>query len=117
MAATARRDRLQRATPPCACAIALDDANAHRIGTGIATHALTLATQVAPRQIEEQRVGIQVGAVTATPMPAFNGLPQHGGANILSMGACGLPYTIWYGNLHSQANHSDGGGTLAACHG
>ena len=98
-------------------AIALDDANAQRIGTGIATHALQLATQLAPRQIEEQRVDIQVGAVTAAPMPAFNGLPQHGGAHTLSVGASGLPYTIWYGNLHSQTNHSDGGGALATCHG
>ena len=59
-------------------AIALDDANAHRIGTGIATHALRLASQLAPRQIEEQRVDIQVGAVTATPVPAFSRLPTHG---------------------------------------
>lgn len=29
----------------------------------------------------------------------------------------GLPYTILYGNLHSQTNHSDGGGDPAHCHG
>lgn len=28
-----------------------------------------------------------------------------------------LPYTIVYGNLHSQSNHSDGGGDLAHCEG
>jgi len=27
----------------------------------------------------------------------------------------GLPYTIYYGNLHSQTNHSDGGGALGSC--
>lgn len=108
-------------------AIALDDANAHRIGTGMATHALRLASHLAPTHIEEQRVDIQVGAVTATPMPAFNRLPTHAGGlqplsvstnglQPLSVSANGLPYTIWYGNLHSQTNHSDGGGDLATCH-
>lgn len=31
--------------------------------------------------------------------------------------ASGLPYTIYYGNLHSQSNHSDGGGNLSSCTG
>ena len=26
-----------------------------------------------------------------------------------------LPYTVYFGNLHSQTNHSDGGGELASC--
>ncbi|WP_133500732.1 Ig-like domain-containing protein [Cognatilysobacter terrigena] len=29
----------------------------------------------------------------------------------------GLPYTVYYGNLHSQTNHSDGGTPLASCSG
>ena len=29
----------------------------------------------------------------------------------------GLPYDIVYGNLHSQSNHSDGGGDMAQCRG
>jgi subtilisin-like proprotein convertase family protein len=29
----------------------------------------------------------------------------------------GLPYTIYYGNMHSQTNHSDGGTALASCSG
>ena len=28
-----------------------------------------------------------------------------------------LPYTVYFGNLHSQTNHSDGGGDLASCTG
>jgi hypothetical protein len=28
-----------------------------------------------------------------------------------------LPYRVFYGNLHSQTNHSDGGGPLATCKG
>ncbi len=98
-------------------AIALDDDNARRIGTGIATNALALATQLAPNRIIEQRYDIQVGQVAAASMPAFSALPQHGGAHALSVGASGLPYTIWYADLHSQTNHSDGGGDLASCHG
>jgi hypothetical protein len=98
-------------------AIALDDDNARRIGTGIATNALALATQLAPNQVTEQRYDIQVGQVAAAALPAFVALPQHSGAHALSVGASGLPYTIWYGDLHSQTNHSDGGGDLATCHG
>jgi len=28
-----------------------------------------------------------------------------------------LPYTVYFGNLHSQTNHSDGGGELSSCTG
>jgi hypothetical protein len=28
-----------------------------------------------------------------------------------------LPYTVYFGNMHSQTNHSDGGGDLSACTG
>ena len=28
-----------------------------------------------------------------------------------------LPYTVYFGNLHSQTNHSDGGGALGSCSG
>ncbi len=28
-----------------------------------------------------------------------------------------LPYTVYFGNMHSQTNHSDGGGDLASCTG
>lgn len=96
-------------------AIALDDDNARRIGSGIATNALALATQLAPTQITEQRYDIQIGQVAAASMPAFSALHQHGGAHALSVGASGLPYTIWYGDLHSQTNHSDGAGPIATC--
>jgi hypothetical protein len=96
-------------------AIALDDDNARRIGSGLVTHALALAEQRAPQQIEEQRYDIQVGQVPAARMPAFKALQQHAAAHTLSTGASGLPYTIYYGNLHSQTNHSDGAGPIATC--
>lgn len=100
-------------------AIALDDDNARRIGTGIATHALKLAERLAPAQIEEQRYDIQVGQLAPAAMPTFNALPRHGSGAVqppsLSV-VSGLPYTIYYGNLHSQTNHSDGGEDLSTCH-
>lgn len=111
-------------------AIALDDDNVRRIGTGITTTALALASRLAPKQIQEQRYDIQVGTVVAATMPLFNGLPehgqshaqsngmpQHGGMRAQSVSANSLPYTIYYGNLHSQTNHSDGGGDLSTCKG
>jgi len=45
-----------------------------------------------------QRVGVS-GGVKSTPATG------------------GLPYTIYYGNMHSQTNHSDGGTALASCNG
>jgi hypothetical protein len=39
-------------------------------------------------------------------------------ASRASVAATGsLPYTVYYGNLHSQTNHSDGGGVLSSCTG
>ncbi|MES2049658.1 MAG: Ig-like domain-containing protein [Pseudomonadota bacterium] len=78
---------------------------------------------------------MQVGAVAAPSMPAFTALPQaqaqrakaqtsavsgaaKPGAKTQAMVAAStLPYTIYFGNLHSQTNHSDGGGNLSSCTG
>lgn len=79
---------------------------------------------------------MQVGSVTAPTMPAFSALPlraktQIGMANTSTtnasvkpavkvqamVAASTLPYTIYFGNLHSQTNHSDGGGNLSSCAG
>jgi hypothetical protein len=55
-------------------------------------------------------------------MPPFKALATgaaHGVAGMASAPAdAGMPpYTVYYGNLHSQTNHSDGGGDLARCTG
>jgi hypothetical protein len=53
-------------------------------------------------------------------LPAFAPLPTaHPAAGDASAApAVGvLPYTVYYGNLHSQTNHSDGGAALDACKG
>ena len=90
----------------------------------------------------EQSWEIGIGKPAAQPMPAFAPLPVSrqraggkvkpggaattqatlaggdGGATAASVAATGsLPYTIYLGNLHSQTNHSDGGGPLASCTG
>ena len=73
-------------------------------------------------ELIEQHRDLRVGNVAAPRMPAFSGLP-HGnhpsskGANASaqSIPASTLPYTIYYGNMHSQTNHSDGGGAVATC--
>lgn len=98
-------------------AIALDDDNAPRIGSGLASRALTLAERLAPEAITEQRQEIQIGHVPAAVMPHFTALARHGGQQSFAASTGGLPYTVWYGDLHSQTNHSDGGGALATCHG
>ena len=73
-----------------------------------------------------QEYDVMLGQMPAPAMRAFHALPttaqlrtgKSGGARIQSVGATGsLPYTIYYGNLHSQTNHSDGGGALATCTG
>jgi hypothetical protein len=98
-------------------AIALDDDNARRIGSGLASRALTLAERLAPEAITEQRQEIQIGHVPAVVMPHFTALAQHAAPQTFAASTGGLPYTVWYGDLHSQTNHSDGGGALATCHG
>ncbi|MBA5604453.1 CehA/McbA family metallohydrolase [Duganella sp. FT3S] len=47
---------------------------------------------------------------TGAARPATSGPPAPDEADI-------RPYTVYYGNLHSQTNHSDGGGDLAHCTG
>jgi hypothetical protein len=85
----------------------------------------------------EQSWDIVVGEPDTVPMPAFGALPTRAradtGAGAPAKGAkstvqgtpslesvaapSSLPYTIYYGNLHSQTNHSDGGGVLSSCTG
>jgi hypothetical protein len=96
-------------------AIALDEDNARRLGTGLPGHALALAASRAPERIEEQRYDIQVGDVVPAAVPSFRALPRQGTVQPLAASAGSLPYTVYYGNLHSQTNHSDGGGDLATC--
>jgi hypothetical protein len=63
---------------------------------------------------------IRVGNPPTAIMPEFSALETNAvNANSAlekSAGAtASLPYTVYYGNLHSQTNHSDGGGNVASC--
>jgi hypothetical protein len=65
----------------------------------------------------DQAWDIAVGSVPAPALPAFAPLAK-GHARMLATPAPGaLPYTVYYGNLHSQTRDSDGGGPVADCHG
>lgn len=78
------------------------------------------------REGEVQEFQIEVGNPTRPVMPAFARLrtstdtPAHGSSTQPALSAPatgGLPYTVYFGNLHSQTNHSDGGGVLSSCTG
>lgn len=61
---------------------------------------------VAPAKIRS-RAALPVGAVQDARARATR--------TKVDMGS--LPFTIYYGNMHSQTNHSDGGTALASCNG
>jgi hypothetical protein len=71
----------------------------------------------------EQSWEIAVGQSAAPAMPRFAPLPlaraQRGSVATpqAAPAPASLPYTVYLGNLHSQTNHSDGGGELATCKG
>ncbi len=85
-------------------------------------------------EVTTQTWPMQVGGIKPLSMPSFNALPTNAKAqnstsktssNLSApqatkqamVAAGSVPYTIYYGNLHSQTNHSDGGGNLASCTG
>ncbi len=85
-----------------------------------------------PDEVVEQLLDVMVGAVAPAQMPAFQALDVGARSNksgpsrptlsattvtAQSVPVSGLPYTIYFGNFHSQTNHSDGGGALATCTG
>lgn len=88
--------------------------------------AIEQALAAAPEAVIEQAWDLQIGAVARPAMPAFNALPTarptakpaSGMATTMSAPApASLPYTVYFANLHSQTNHSDGGGALNNCSG
>lgn len=95
----------------------------------------------ADAEVHEQEWDMAIGQDQAPVMPAFKAMPA--GANSSASNSAkaakntareadnapqrtrqgavaataSLPYTVYYGNLHSQTNHSDGGGALGSCSG
>ncbi|NRR32100.1 CehA/McbA family metallohydrolase [Oxalobacteraceae bacterium] len=89
-------------------------------------HALAAGAE----EVIEQSWDIALGQTPAQSLPTFRALPSAQGAQSTSArgaqgvqamtaapAAAALPYTVYYGNLHSQTNHSDGGGALGSCTG
>ncbi|WP_296942875.1 CehA/McbA family metallohydrolase [uncultured Massilia sp.] len=60
---------------------------------------------------------IAVGRLAAPRMPAFAPLPTRRAPLAAAPAPDGLPYTVYYGNLHSQTSHSDGGAPVDDCKG
>jgi hypothetical protein len=56
-------------------------------------------------------------AASTSSTSTVNGMVQEANTRASVAATTSLPYTIYYGNLHSQTNHSDGGGNLASCSG
>jgi len=65
----------------------------------------------------EQSWDIAVGSPPAPALPAFAPLPGRHGVLHAAPAPGALPYTVYYGNLHSQTRDSDGGAALDACKG
>jgi len=79
---------------------------------------------LATGEVIEQLWELAVGSRAAPAVPAFLSLktarlaPQEGYPVQASAPAIGaLPYTVYFANLHSQTNHSDGGGEVSSCSG
>ena len=63
---------------------------------------------------------LAVGRPPAPRLQPFQLLPSAGAPRLQHYARAatgGLPYTVYYGNLHSQTNHSDGGSAIATCGG
>ncbi len=88
-------------------------------------------------ELAEQSWQFAVGPVAPQAMPRFTPMPTSRGSSggfsrqsskevgtggtskesRSQVATASLPYTVYFGNLHSQTNHSDGGGVLASCTG
>src|SRR6266571_1646221 len=76
-------------------------------------------------ELVEQSWDIGVGQTAAPAMPGFRALATSAstapnamaGVRASMAATASLPYTVYFGNLHSQTNHSDGGGAIATCTG
>ena len=79
--------------------------------------------QTVPKaDLETEEATILIGSVKAPVLPPFEALPSAGGnrsrGSLPTRAATSaLPYTIFFGNMHSQTNHSDGGTPVASCGG
>ncbi len=92
---------------------------------------LSLATRISDAftafgdEAHVQSVDVMLGTVapakikprTALPVGSTQDAAVRAQAARAKVDIGSLPYTIYYGNMHSQTNHSDGGSALASCSG
>ncbi|MBW8848729.1 MAG: CehA/McbA family metallohydrolase [Burkholderiales bacterium] len=78
-----------------------------------------LLAAAAPTDHAEQQWPIALGQPASVALPPFAAMPTaaaRGLAKAQSAPAINsLPYTVYYANLHSQTNDSDGGGAIGSC--
>jgi len=65
----------------------------------------------------EQEWELVIGDAPSVAMPEFLALPNSKTIGKSKSANGGLPFTVYYGNLHTQSNDSDGGGDVASCSG
>jgi hypothetical protein len=88
--------------------------------------AVNAALAADPDAVTEQSWELSIGKPAVPAMSPFQAMKTNktssgdgGGITIqASAPATGsLPYTVYFGNLHAQTNHSDGGGAISSCSG
>lgn len=94
-------------------ATAIEPGQAPSLGGGTVATRVARALERAPNGVVVQEWDLAIGAVARPQMPDFAGLPQGAARAVDPPG--GLPYRVYLANLHSQTNHSDGGGNVATC--
>ena len=67
--------------------------------------------------LHEQSWQIEIGPPRSPRLPRFAPLPVNRAPRAAAPATGSLPYTVYFGNLHSQTNHSDGGAELSDCKG
>ncbi|WP_162250855.1 CehA/McbA family metallohydrolase [Pelomonas sp. Root1217] len=99
-------------------AASLDAATALSQGatTGRAERLLAAA---APLDHAEQQWPVALGQPANVDLPPYAAMPTAAGRGLVKAQSApainSLPYTVYYANLHSQTNDSDGGGALSNC--
>jgi len=73
------------------------------------------ADAAAAEAVASTRTGAAAAASTNASASAAPAEAAAGVRMAAAPATASLPYTVYYGNLHSQTNHSDGGGELSSC--